>query len=273
MKNLFMNVFAKLFSITNARYVNRFVPIKQEYGQLQSSIGTKDQQEAFDNLAKGIKNIEHMIDKYPFIKEMDETLFIDVIDLDNFKLTVQAKDGKGTISIGWQQDKKPSFVLPLYSSNLKHVREITDDGEIGLNDAYRFIRVLFLPFLCGLYQGDYSHLPKDKSYLQLDNFIHVEVKNEDGLEVEGFSGPARATVVNVDGQWLIFEGFQGDPDVKYSMNVKQALEFAYLIRVKLMQGGIRATWKELEEVVKRYNDLKKQVLTYERKWHTIEELH
>lgn len=271
MSNTLVSVFAKLFSAVNRRYVNTFVPVKNELTQGRTTIKTQKEKSAFENLLAAGKNIEKMVDKYPVIKELHETLFIRVLDLDDFKITGILEDGKTSATVGWDLSKKPSFILPLYSINLQNVREITQDLELDLQDIYRITRVLFIPFLNGLYQGDYSHTPKDKSYLNLDNFIQVEVKNDQGIEVEGFPGPARATVLNVDGQWLIFEGFYGDPDLRYSMDIKQALEFAYLVRVKLIQADPNSSWSDLKPTVDRYNQLKKEVTSYERSWHTVEE--
>ncbi|OQX51051.1 hypothetical protein B5M47_02025 [candidate division CPR3 bacterium 4484_211] len=271
MGNILLGSLAKLFSFTNSRYVNRFVPVKWEYSCGRLAINTSEERRAVDDLKAAIENIKGMEEKYPFLNELEEVLFIVVRDLDDFRLTVCVHNGDAEVTVGWNCDKRPSFILPLFSQNLRNLREVTADGDIDLKEAYRIVRVLFIPFLKGLYQGDYSHLPKDKAYLNLDNFIQVEVFNEEKVEVEGFPGPARATVVNVDGQWLVFEGFQGDPDVRYSMNMKQALEFAYLIRVKMAKKDIKDFWA-LRKYVDRYNRLKEEVKTYERKWHNVSDL-
>lgn len=271
MANLLISAFAKLSSLTNKRYVNTFVPVKEKLTRGRGKIQSKKEQIAYDNLVATGENIEKMVAKHPVIKELNEILFIKVLDLNNFKLTGVLKDGKGRVSVGWDLNQKPSFVLPLYSKNLQNVREITGDLELNLKDIYRITRVLFIPFLQGLYQGDFSHTPKDKSYLQLDNFLHVEVEPYQNTEVEGFPGPAQATVLNVDGQWLVFKGLHGDPDIKYSMDIKQALEFAYLVRVKLIQANPNSSWSDLKPTVDRYNKLKKEVTLYERSWHTVDE--
>ena len=271
MSNPLVSLFAKLFSVVNRRYVNTFVPVKKDLTSGRTKAETEEEKRAFENLVTAGKNIEKMVEKHPVIKELKEVLFIRVLDLNDFKITGILENGKTSATVGWDLSKKPSFILPLYSINLQNVKEITQDLELDLNDVYRITRVLFIPFLNGLYQGDYSHTPKDKSYLQLDNFIQVEVKNDQGVEVEGFPGPAKATVLNVDGQWLIFEGFHGDPDIRYSMDINQALEFAYLVRVKLIQADPNSSWSDLKPTVDRYNELKKEVTSYERSWHTVEE--
>ena len=269
MNEFFLKIFSKFFATTNTRYVNRFVAVKDSEIKGRNKLQNEKDTKALKNLKQAVDNIEKIVNKYPVIKELEENLFIYVKDLDNLRISVKVKNGKGEISLGWPKTVKSSFTLPLYSKNLENLVDVTKDGEINLKDAYRFIRVLFIPFLKGLYRGDYSNLPKDKSYMQLDNFIQVEVKNEFNIEVEGFPGPARATVLNVDGQWLIFEGFHGDPDIRYEMGVKEALEFAYLLRVKLIKESSTKSFLELKPIIDKYNKLKEKVKVYERSWHTI----
>lgn len=272
MNKKLLALYSKIFSVKNSRYVNRFVSAAPIFESGRATISNEAEQKAINNLNQGIENFKKMLDKYPFIKEINETIYIIVGDLDDLKFTVDVSSGKASVEIGWNLKKKPTLVLPLHSSNLEKLNEVTADGDLSLSDAYRFIRGLFIPFLKSLYQGDYSNLPKDKSYLKLDNFIHVEVINDLGIEVDGFPGLAQATVVNVDGQWLIFEGLQGDPDIKYSMDIKQALEFAYLIRLKIAQMAPSSDMTQLMPFVKKYNELKDKVTVYERKWHNVEEL-
>ena len=272
MSNAILSLYSKLFSLRNSRYVNRFVLPPKKYEPGRNKIMNEKEQEALDNLKAGITNIHGMVEKYPVIKELKETIFMVVEDLDNLKFTLEVENGDANVTMGWDASKKPTMILPLYSINLGNLKKMTADNEVGLDDIYRFTRVLFIPFLKSLYQADHSNLPKDKSYMQLDNLIHVEVFNENGVEVDGFPGPAQATVVNVDGQWLIFEGFQGDPDIKYSMNIKQGLEFAYLIKVRILKRAPTVNINELLPDLKKYNDLKKKVAVYERKWHNVEEL-
>ena len=269
MNKIFLNILSKITATTNTRYVNRFVAVKEPEIEGKNKPENEKDMEAIKNLQQAVDSIEKIVKKYPAVRELDEDLFIYVKDLGNLKIRVKVKDGKGEISPGWPNNVKPSFTLPLYAKNLENLVDVTKDGEVSLDDAYRFIRVLFIPFLKGLYRGDYTNLPKDKSYMQLDNFIQVEVGNEFNIEVEGFPGPARATVLNVDGQWLIFEGFHGDPDVRYEMGVKEALEFAYLLRVKLIKESTTKSYFELKPVIDKYNKLKGKVKTYERSWHTI----
>lgn len=270
--NLILTLYSKLFSIKNTRYVSRFALVKEEFDPGRSKLQSKEEEKILNSLEQSRENLIKILHKYPVIKELKETIFMVVKDSNDLKFTIDINNGDITINVGWHIHKKHTLILPLYKQNIENLKEVTSKGDLFLDDIYRFVRVLFIPFLKGLYQADYSNLPKDKSYMQLDNFLHVEVIPEHNIEVEKFPGPARATVVNVDGQWLVFEGFQGDPDIKYSMNIKQALEFAYLLKVKILQHAKDTDIIHLMPVINKYNDLKKVVQVYERKWHSIEEL-
>lgn len=267
-----LKLISKASSLTNSRYVNRFVLNKTDYEQGRTKLLTKEEEETFADLNACADNIMKMKDKYPVIGELKETIFLIVKDLNDLKFTADLNNGQIKIDIGWHVYKKHTMMIPLYKKNIEHLKKMTADGYLDMDEIYRVVRVLFIPFLKGLYQADYSNLPKDKSYMQLDNFIHVEVMPDHDIKVEGFPGPARATVVNVDGQWLVFEGFQGDPDIKYSMNIKQALEFAYQLKVKILQHAQNTDIIHLMPVIKQYNELKKQVTVYERNWHSVNEL-
>lgn len=270
MTNIIEGILASAYSKVNSRYVNTFVPVTKQLNPGKSTL-TAEESEYFELYKKVAENFNNLAQKYPVIKEINEVLHIEVLDLDNVVLTYVIKDGVSTVSVGYTGQEPASYHIPLYTNNIKHLTAITQDGDLSMDDIYRITRVLFIPFLQGLYNGDFSALPKDKAYLQLDNFIQVEVKGPQGLEVEGFEGSAKATVVNVDGQWLMFEGFQGDPDVKYEMDIRQALKFAYLISVKIIGGAKRGTpFTELSKYIQEYNDLKKEVVKYERSWHTVE---
>lgn len=271
MADIINSLISSIYSKFNKRYVNTFVPVKRDLEHLDTQL-SQNGMELLGLLKSTAANLENMVGKYPVLKELDEVLYLKMLDVENAIFTVLVKEGKIEIKPGFDGKIKPSYVIPMYSFNVQHLKQITDDGDLSLSDVYRITRVLFIPFLQGLYNGDYSSLPENKAYLQLDNFIQVEVAGPEGLVVEGFEGPARATIVNVDGQWLMFEGFQGDPDIRYEMNIEQAVKFAYLISVKIIGGAKRGlSLPQLAGSVKEYNDLKAEVTKYERSWHNIEE--
>jgi hypothetical protein len=269
MTNIIEGILTSAYSKVNSRYVNSFVPVKKELKSGKTNLSPEDN-EYVELYKKVAENFNNLVSKYPVIKEINEVLHIEVLDLENLVLTYVIKDGVSSVTPGYTGDVPATYHIPLYTQNIKHLQSITADGDLSLDDIYRITRVLFIPFLQGLYNGDFSALPKDKAYLQLDNFIQVEVKGPEGVKVEGFEGNAKATVINVDGQWLMFEGFQGDPDVRYEMDIAQALKFAYLISVKIIGGAKKGLpFTQLSKHIQEYNDLKKEVLKYERSWHTL----
>lgn len=271
MTDIINNLVSSTYAKFNKRYVNRFVPVAKDLQKSDRPLSQKGL-ELFELLKTTAHSLESMVGKYPVLKELDEVLCLKILDADEAVFSVVIKNGSIEVKSGYDGSFVPGYIIPMYSFNVAHLKQMTDDGDLSLSDIYRITRVLFIPFLQGLYNGDYSSLPKDKAYLQLDNFLQVEVVGPEGVVVEGFEGPARATVVNVDGQWLMFEGFQGDPDIRYEMTIDQALKFAYLISVKILGGARKGqSITELGGFVKEYNDLKAEVTKYERSWHNVEE--
>ena len=269
MSTIIKDLFTSSYSKLNNRYVNTFVPLKREF--IKGKTILDDQEKALFEILKEIAiNLGNMISKYPVIRELDEVIHMEVKDMEDLVFKVVVKDGKFDVKIGFDGTIAPSYHVPLLSNNIIHLKAITNDGDLSMEDIYRITRVLFIPFLQGLYNGDYSAMPKNKAHLQLDNFIQVVVNGPSEVVIEGFEGPAHATIVNVDGQWLMFEGLQGDPDVLYEMNMEQALKFAYLVSVKIVSGAKRGLpFTQILPNIKAYNNLKKEVLKYERSWHSI----
>jgi hypothetical protein len=84
-----------------------------------------------------------------------------------------------------------------------------------------------------LYNSDVLFFPGDKRYLKLDNHIQVELVNKYGAkDLSGNVIEAKATVANVDGYWMVYPNWQGTPDVRYSVDVNQMIEYYYLINYK-----------------------------------------
>ena len=165
-------------------------------------------------------------------------------DLDDLHLSAVVENGKVQISVGWDETKRPTLLVPLFFINLQHLHGILANGEVTKEELYRIARVLFVPFTKALYDADYLYTSGDKRYLKLYNLYHVELLGMDGVTVNGFPGNAQVTVANVDGQWLVFEGFQGIPKMKVSCTLDQALDYYYILMVQMKKAHDLSSLKE-----------------------------
>lgn len=78
------------------------------------------------------------------------------------------------------------------------------------------------PALRALYHTPPLYLPGDKSIFKFDNIVQIVIPPAKPVDYFGTSLSIVLTAVNVDGQWLVFEGLHGDPDFRLSLTLEQA---------------------------------------------------
>ena len=55
------------------------------------------------------------------------------------------------------------------------------------------------------------------------------LKNDKGYVYQNTTDELKLSLINVDGQWLVFKGTMGDPDVRMEFTSKQAVEYRKLM--------------------------------------------
>lgn len=154
----------------------------------------------------------------------DEHIFFYITDLGNYRLTLDIDKGKYSLKEGFDTSRPPTLVIPMSSLNVKHLAEIMQDGKITYEEQYRIYYIIAIPALQAIYQNPVLYKPGDKSIFKFDNLVHVIIKPEQEVTYMGHPITTEATVVNVDGQWLVFRGLQGDPDFTITLTLDQATE-------------------------------------------------
>ena len=241
------------------RYVSSFSRVAVAYDQGKTTTDSPVQQEIFDTL----KRIEKQARKFSWFQQLDEYLLIRVRDAGDAKFTIDIKNGNVDIKPGWLTSQKPTLVVDnLHRVNFKRLEQLVSADELDEQGMYEIASALIVPGLKALYNSDVLFLPGDKRFLKLDNFIQVELVNKYGAkDFDGNLIISRATVVNVDGQWLGFEGFQGQPDVRYTVDINQLIHYYYLINYKF-RGLSAADLLSRKELFDEYMKLRQETLTY-----------
>lgn len=257
------------------RYVKRFIsqPKRAKYNPGRSTLETAEEKKMYELLLQAQKlapNLKvewkgHTLTGSEVLKYINEHIFLVIKDLNDLKFTVHIDGEKSEIKVGWDTSRKPTLVVPLNKENIYHVAEMFGAGKLGAPEMYRIAHFIYLPALESFYHAPVlQQWPENKSYLRLDNFIHVELKNEHNVRHDGKVLKTEATVLNVDGQWLVFAGLHGDPDVKYSATLEQTIQYHHLI---LHKATSSKTIAERKEVYDEYVKLRKKTLVYERNYH------
>lgn len=253
----FISFLSQVTSLGSDKYVREFVrtPLNLETGRTE--LQNDKEKEAFRLLKESGEAVEAMIDRYPILKEVGERIYISVKDLDDLHLMAVMENGKVQVSVGWDTEKRPTLLVPLFFLNLQNLHEIVSNKELDGKEIYRIARVLFVPFTRALYDADYMYTHGDKRYLKLYNLYHVEMLGMEGVVVDGFPGNARVTVANVDGQWLVFEGYQGIPKMKVTCTLKQALEYYVILMIRMKKAHDLSS---LKDVFDRYMKLREETV-------------
>jgi hypothetical protein len=206
-----------------------------------------------------------LVKKFTWFPLLQERLLIRVPEMQNAKVTINMMGGNYKATPGWMNDVKPTLVLEnVRMAHLDRLEQFLSDGELTEAEMFEIANVFLVPGLQALYNADVLFFPGDKRYLQLDNFIQVELLNKYGAkDLEGIPIEAKATVINVDGYWMVFPGWQGQQDVRYSVDVNQMIKYYYLINYKFRE--VKDTdLLGRKELFDEYMKLRKDTLTYSK---------
>ena len=202
-----------------------------------------------------------------FEKVQDEHIYIYISDLGNFRLTLDINEGKYSIHEGFDTTRPPTMVIPMNSLNVAHLAEILQDGKITYEEQYRIYYVIAIPALQAIYHNPVLYKPGDKSIFQFDDLLHLVIKPEQEVNYMGHPIHIEATIANVDGQWLVFRGLQGDPDYTVTVTLNEATDLYKMGFYEVRNIKSPADAKALSEKFLHYLH---GVTSYERKDHMMD---
>lgn len=193
---------------------------------------------------------------------MMERALLVITDAPDLTFTVDISESGCKVERGTRADFKPELVIPLNRQNCLNVAKIFEDGQVSDEEAYRIHYATFLPAVRSYFADERLYDPAVAERMQLPNFMHMKLLNPKGYQFLGSTREATATVVNVDGQWMVFPGLQGDPDVRMEVTHEQAANYTQQLReTRNKPQSMSEAKKQLEEI-KSFND---SITVYRRK--------
>lgn len=150
---------------------------------------------------------------------------------DNLSFTAKLNgDGKTwTVTRGVASGFQPDYVVPFNRQNLTNLKAIVADGKIDDEEAYRIHYVTFIPALRSFFRYEALYNEYVAKRMALPPLIHMTLKNPERIAYQGSVREISATAANVNGQWLVFEGKLGDPDLTIEVTRAKAVEFSGLL--------------------------------------------
>ncbi len=189
-----------------------------------------------DNLSESELEIEALLKKaasHPlcasYFKKFFTKAYLPVDGFDNLSFTVTIENDKMNVSRGTDPEGNPDLIIPLSKQNCENLLAIFEDGEISDEEEYRIFYVTFIPSYKSVLNRDAMYDPLVAKHMALPNYMQIVLKNENNYVYQNTTKELTMTVVNVDGQWLVFKGLMGDPDVRFAVSHKEAGDFTSMI--------------------------------------------
>lgn len=247
-----------------ARYLNEFrkVPYTLPADNSDKVAGASAKTAAIIQQFERAGQFASKFEWFPAIK--DEHVFVYITNLGNLPFTLKIDEGKYSIEEGFDTSKEPTMVVPLPEDAVESLVLFFQDGELTYDEQYKTYGFLSVPALQALYKNEKLYEPGSKSPLKFDNLVHIEVPPTQPVNLYGNPYVIQATAVNVDGQWLVFPGLQGDPDFKLSMTLEQATG---LYTLGVYEVRAVETTQQALDLSKRFLNFRNQSLEYFRSDH------
>ena len=246
------------------RYLSKFKLVNYNYpNDVSSSIEDIDSKaekmiKLFNEIGELASNNEW------FSKIKNENIFVSIVDLGNYRVTLKIADGSYEVTKGFNK-KNPSMVLNLFRRNIEDLYDFLRDGELTYEEKYRIFFIVSAPAIRAIYYNEPNYRPGDKSVFKFDDMIQIIIPPKDlFLDNNGLPLRIELTAVNVDGQWLVFRGLQGDPDLRLKLTLKEAAE---LYRIGYYEVNKVKTPKQAKKLSDEFLVLLNKTLEYRRKDH------
>ena len=208
-----------------------------------------------------LKSAEQRARKSEFMKNISERIYLLVDNKVAFTVTINGQDVE--VSIGKREGVSPTLIMPFTASIAKNVNDVLADFKLDQAEIFNVCHVVFMPCLKRMYSMPY--LFETKMFKgKLDNYFQFVIKNPEGFTYHGSDVTMSATVVNVDGMFLVVQGLIGDPDIRLELTLDQAIElYRYIAYDALKEQSIG----EKLILSKKYSTLVNDCIVYEREWH------
>ena len=203
--------------------------------------------------------------QFPWFKNIEEEhVFVQVVDADNLRFTIDFDHGTATLTRGWDATRPPTLVVPVNRLNITSMEEVLRDGSLTYEELYRIVYVLAAAAARRMYSIPMLKEPGDKSWIGMDDFVQVVIPPAEPVVYHDRPIRIELTIINVDGQWLVMEGLQGDPDARFDLTLEDAArwyKFAVYDLPKVKGSG------ELLKVASDVAAVTKKTMTYLRRDH------
>jgi len=218
-----------------------------------------------EQIEAGILAVGEIAREFDWFSQIeDEHVLVSVVDANDLRFTVDLAKGEAKLTRGWDVSRPPTMILPVTRSNIAAMAQVLEDKFVTYEEMYRIFYVLAVPAARHMYSVPFLRQPGDKSWIGMDDFVHVVIPPTQPVTYDGRPIQIEFTIVNVDGQWLVVPGLQGDPDARFELTLEDAArwyKFACYDLARVTSTG------ELLGVARQVADVTQKSMTYLRADH------
>lgn len=217
-----------------------------------------------DSYFQRLQGMKPKIDAVFSGKKIHENIFIIITDIGNYPITAQVLDWVVTFSKWTAGAGAPTAIFKIPWVALDGLEQYFSDGTIDNEEQLKIADVVMWPMIERLYRLSRFYKVSHMAGFGFDDFIQVEIKWGDTVTRAGSPIELKYTIVNVDGQWIVTQGFVWDPDIRFSITLDEALSLYQSIVIDLENSQDKM--EAISHSQAAFNILKKNI-TYIRDDH------
>lgn len=166
-------------------------------------------------------------------KRINENILIIITDLGNYPIIAWVNNGIVTFSKGTDANIAPTAIFKVTWVVLDWLQQFFSDTILDAQEQYKIADVVMWPMIERLYRLSRFYKVSNMSSFGFDDFIQLEITGANNITRAGTPIELKYTIVNVDGQWIVNRGFIGDPDLRFSITLEEALSLYQTIVMDL----------------------------------------
>jgi hypothetical protein len=153
------------------------------------------------------------------------------------KFTILHHGDRAEVESGFHS-RKPNFVIPLTSESVEGLVHAFSDDTIDAQEQYRIVKFMLKPCLRAALQMPVLNNPTLNAIVKVDNHWQEALLDPQGQIDEP------VTIIYVNKQWLVIDGFHGKPKRRLLMTPDQLLDFQRRVLAADASGKL-SEWTKL----------------------------
>jgi hypothetical protein len=145
------------------------------------------------------------------------------------------------------QTKKPNFVVPLESENIRRLTSAFADDNIDAQEQYRIVKFMLKPCLLAALEMPILNNKALQQIVKIDTHWQEALLDPQGNEDE------QVTIIYINNQWLVIPGYHGKPQRRLVLTPENLLEFQRRVLEADASGDLRK-WVELAKWYLKYRN-------------------